>query len=434
MRRTLIIAGILLLIIGAGLAYFYFFEKPRGIAVVPQGAVNFPTAGQREPTAGGGASTASTQTAAPEAVSSRLTRISGGPVVPGEAVVDIPAKNASPVGDQISNGASSSPSSTSLGVNDVAVSYIERQSGNVYVYVKSAGTVARKTNKTLPGIQSALWVPDGSTAFVRYLSGADFSSVSTYALPVDNGLSADRQGFFLPQNLADIAIASSSPVGNPISNGASILTLASGVNGSVASLGKIDGSRTSDAFTTPLSALRIAFAGKNQYLAFTKPTSSLPGYAFFVDKNGRFSRVAGPANGLVALPSPSGKHVLISYIQDGSMQLALITAATGETTTLPVATIADKCVWTADDSAVYCGIPVSPSAIYQYPDDWYQGAVAFSDRIWKIDVTDRFAQLVFDFSLETESALDAQAMAINPLGTMLVFVNKNDGSLWAYSL
>ena len=58
----------------------------------------------------------------------------------------------------------------------------------------------------------------------------------------------------------------------------------------------------------------------------------------------------------------------------------------------------------------------------------------FSDRIWKIDVTGRYAQLVLDFKEANKGALDAISLAINPSLTTLVFVNKNDGSLWSYSL
>ena len=101
---------------------------------------------------------------------------------------------------------------------------------------------------------------------------------------------------------------------------------------------------------------------------------------------------------------------------------------------LPVATIADKCVWTADESAIYCGIPTNPSASYAYPDDWYQGAISFNDRIWKIDVAGRLAQLTLDFSTTAKQSLDAEALSIDPLGKELVFVNKIDGSLWAYQL
>ena len=395
MRRTLIIASILVVLIGIGaFVYFYFFADRSGVTVAP-GNANLPVAGQGTT---GGDDTIGTNNA-PVPVTARLVKISEGPVVPGEVVVNIPAINAS-----------SSPETT--------VYYIERQSGNVYTYQTRAGTITRTNNKTIPGILSADWLPDASFAFVRYLSGDNFSTFNTYALP-----SSDSGGFFLSQNIADIAVSSTS-----------ILVLASGVNGSVGSLKHTDGTNLSQIFTTPLSSLHVSFAGESHYLAYTKPSATLTGDAFLVNSEGRFSRIAGPHNGLVALSSPSGKWAVVSYTLDTMMQMELVNTETGDTVALPVATIVDKCVWTTDDSTLYCGIPVSPASGYAYPDDWYQGAVHFSDRIWKIDVSDRYAQLVLDFPKETKDSLDAQALAIDSLDTVLVFMNRNDGSLWSYSL
>ena len=402
MHRTLIITAIILVLLGIGVAtYFLFFARTAGIVVAPTGSVSLPVAGQQEvPDIGIVNTSSTTPVIAPVPVSARLVKISAGPVVLGEVLVDIPAKNAS-----------SSP--------DVAINYIERESGNVFSYLTNTKTITRTSNKTIPGIQSASWLPNASLAFVRYLSGTDFSTINTYALPA-NGVG----GFFLPQNLADIAVSSTS-----------VLTLTSGVNGSVASLERTDGTHAISIFSTPLSALRVSFAGKNQYLAYTKPSATLPGYAFLVSGTGRFSPVVGPQNGLVALASPSGKWVLVSYTLVNAMQMTLINTVTGETFPLPVATIADKCAWMADDSVIYCGIPMNPPADIAYPDDWYQGAVHFSDRIWKIQVSGRYAQLVLDFPKETnDDSLDAEAVAINSFGTVLSFVNKNDGSLWGYSL
>lgn len=397
MRRTIIITAIVIVLAGIGLfVYFYFFADRTGVVVAP-GNVSFPMAGQETTTSTIGGFMATTTV--PISITAKLVKISAGPIVPGEVVVNIPAINAS-----------SSP--------EIAVKFIERQSGNVYSYSTRAGTLTRISNKTVPGIQSALWLPDASFAFVRYLSGDDFSTINTYALP-----SNDSGGFFLSQNLADISVSSTN-----------VLVLASGVNGSVASVEHTDGTHISEAFTTPLSALRVSFAGKSQYLAFTKPSSTLSGDAFLVNSAGQFFRIAGPHNGLVALSSPSGKWMLVSYTQDTAMQMELVNTTTSDAVQLPVATIADKCVWTADESTIYCGIPINPPSGYSYPDDWYQGAVHFSDRIWKIDVAGRYAQLVLDFPKETKDSLDAEALAIDSLNTVLVFVNKNDGSLWSYQL
>ncbi len=402
MRRTLTIYAIVIVLLGLGtFADFYFFTSSQRITVAPTGSVSLPSAGKGSlPTTSGTTNASSALLEAPVVVSARLVQISTGPVVPGEAVVD------------------TKPADKTSTSTIVAVSYIERESGNVFTYLPSTQTLTRINNKTIPGIQSASWLPDASTAFVRYLSGSDFSTINTYALA-----SSSSSGFFLPQNLSDIAVSQTG-----------ILTSASGVNGSVVSLGRTDGSHTTQLFTTPLTAIRTSFAGKNQYLMFSKPSSTLAGDAFLVDSAGRFSRIAGPLTGLTALASPSGKWVLVGYTQGSAMRMELVNTTTGASLPLPVATITDKCVWTADESSIYCGIPMSPSTSYPYPDDWYQGAVSFSDRIWKIDVTGRYAQLVLDFSQANKGTLDAEALAIDPSNTTLVFVNKTDGSLWSYSL
>lgn len=404
MRRTLIIAGIALTIIVAGIGIYLFFSSGSpSVDVAPAGSTSFPIAGQG--TSGTGTNSQNTPdssdtTPAPAvSVSSRLVQISAGPVVPGEIVLNKKAATAS-----------STP--------EAVVSYIERTSGNVFTYSTGSRTITRINNKTIPGIQSASWLPDGSFAFVRYLSGTDFSTINTYALA-----STSPNGFFLAQNLSEVVASS-----------AGLLTVTSGVNGSVGAIARTDGTKPITIFTTPLTSLRASFAGKGKYLVFSKPAASLAGNAFIVDSTGHFSRVSGPLDGLVALASPSGKWVLVSHVRGNSMQTELVDTATHTTTPLPVSTIADKCVWAADDSAIYCGVPVSPNPSYAYPDDWYQGAAQFSDRIWRIDVTGRYAQLVLDFSVAEKGSLDATALAIDSLATTLVFVNKNDGALWSYSL
>lgn len=400
MRRTLILAAVIIVLGGVGL-YFYFVNRTPGIVVAPNNTT-LPSTDLGQSTTQNNAQTTipsdDSQSVVVSGGQAQLVKVSSGPVVPGEIIVDIKAKDAS-----------SSP--------DALINYIERQSGNVFSYQVGTSVVTRTSNKTVPGIQKAVWLPDASTAFVQYLSGADFSTINTYALFAN----ASSSGFFLPQNLTDLAVSSTS-----------VLSLASGVNGSSASLTHTDGTHSSQIFTTPLSALRISFAGKNQYLAFTKPSAMLPGAAFLVDGNGHFSRIIGPMNGLVALASPSGKWVLVSSTVSNTMQLRLVNTVTNETIVLPVATIADKCVWASDESTIYCGIPIGPSTTYTYPDDWYQGAAHFSDRIWKINVSGRYAQLVLDFSKETNGSLDAEGLAIDPLSNVLTFVNKNDGSLWSY--
>src|SRR3989344_6910334 len=163
MRRYLIIAAAAIAVLGFGAAvYVYFFAGSASLTVAPEGSAGLPIVGQDIPPVTGATSTPTTPSA-PVPVSARLVRISAGPVVPGTSVVGMGAANAS-----------SSP--------EVAVHYIERQSGNVFSYLVRARTLTRTSNRTVPGIQSALWLPNASTAFVRYLSGTDSSTINTYAL------------------------------------------------------------------------------------------------------------------------------------------------------------------------------------------------------------------------------------------------------------
>ena len=406
MRRALIIFIVIIILAGIGVGtYFYFFAKTPSLSVIPTETSGLPVAGQETPS--NSEESASTTIPSATTISARLVKISAGPVVSGEVVINIPE---TVVG-----------SSTPTDAGGTVVKYIERGSGNVFSYRTQTGVTTRTSNQTVPGIESAAWAPDGTAALVRYLSGTDFSTINTYILPADSGPTST--GFFLPQNLSDISVSSTST-----------LLLTSGVNGSVVSVGNMHDARTAELFTTPLSALHISFAGPSNYLVNTKPSSTLSGFAFIVDSKGHFSLVAGPKNGLTSLASPSGKFVLISYSIKDSLQMKLVDVSTGNAMPLPVATITDKCVWAADDSAIYCGVPLDLPDGYAYPDDWYQGAVHFSDRIWKIDVSGRYAQLVLDFSKETDSPLDAEALALDAIETVLVFLNRNDGSLWSYKI
>ncbi len=412
MRRTLIIATVALVIlaIAAGVYIMFFLnpKSPTGQSGTPSS--QFPIAGQTGASGtgggknGGSGSAATATPGVPTVITNRLVQISAGPVVPGEIVLDSKVVKV--------KGATTTPSK-------VSVQYLERESGNVFSYSATDKVLTRINNKTIPGLQSALWLPDGSSALVQYLSGADFSTVNTYALA-----SSSSAGFFLTQNLSGIAVSPTQ-----------ILTVVSSGLRSTVSLIHVDGTKATPAFTTPLNAVRVSFLGKNQYLAFSKPSATLLGNAYVVNSLGRFSSIAGPLSGLTALGSPSGAWVLVSYTSNTStLRTELVNAATGEVTALPIGTITDKCVWAADSSAVYCGVPMSPPTSFAYPDDWYQGAVSFSDRIWKVNVASRYAEMVLDFSQANKGALDATALAVDPNGTTLVFVNKNDRSLWAYSL
>lgn len=406
MRHTLIILAILILIAGiAAVLYFFVFTKAPSL-VVDTSANPFGTPAGNT-TNPGSASTTDTSlnvgNVAGTIVTQRLIKISDGPIVPGEVAFAV---------------ASSTSSTTPP---DTEIRYVLQESGNLFSYLFHAHTGTRLVNKTIPGAQEASWIPDGSLAYLRYAGGTNGNQeIETYALPADG-----TPGFFLPSNLGEFVVTGSS----------TLFSLTSGGNGSTGTLSKQDGSASHSVFSTPLGSILAQPAGPNQFVAYTKATGLAGGYAFLVDKSGSFSRLVGPTVGLAALPSPSGSWSLISSVEKGNLKTSLINLKTHVVLPLPVGTIADKCTWAADESAVYCGVPI-PGSIptATYPDDWYQGAVSFSDRIWKIDISGRFAELTLDFAATTQQQLDATNLTLDPKSDVLVFLNRRDGSLWAYDL
>lgn len=411
MRRILIILAILLLFVAVGTAvYFLVFNRDSGLVV---GENPFGQAGDRDP--GSLDPVIDTGVPTPGAgtlVAARLLKLTDGPVAKGTVSLYTAPKTTT-----VATTSTSTPVQTITIPEEVEVRYIERQSGNVYSFKVHERVMTRLSNKTLPGIVDAAWARDGSRAFVRFLEN-DISGterVSTYLLPA-NG----EGGFFLEQGLSQVVVASST-----------VLTLRSSDSGSIVSSMNADGTGTKTLFSSVLSSLRVGFFGTN-YIAQTKASTYLDGYAFTVDRTGTFTRLLGPLRGLSTLASPSGANVLYSYVDRGKLYTQVFNTAARTNVSLPLVTLAEKCVWTTGSDALYCAVPTALTGLL--PDEWYQGAHTFSDRVWRIDLASRVATLVFDPRQLADTAIDAQALSIDSGGDVLIFMNKSDGSLWSYDL
>ncbi len=415
MQKALTIAAIVIVMLGLAVGiYFLFFSTDSGLVTEDGLPGNNPFGG-----AGGEVTpdvlpdtVTDTPEDSAEQIAPRLVKIAAKPVARG-AVAIIATTT------QTVSLATTTATSTPEYLTTVEVRYIDRATGNMYSYAALDGETTRLTNRTIPGIQEASWLPNGSLAYARYIS-ADTGSehIETYALPADGS-----DGRFLARDLGTII---------PRTDG-SVFTFTPSSSGSVGTVEDPDGSGAATLFSSALSS--IVLKGDTNFSAHTKPSIELPGYAFVVNgETGAFTKVVGPMAGLSALIDPAGKQVLYSGFTNGALRLALVNASTREVIALPVQTLAEKCVWTRDSLSAYCAVPVS-FPIANLPDAWYQGTVSFTDRIWRIDLTARVATLVADLpDLIEDEQIDAVALTLDPNEGTLVFQNKRDGSLWAYSL
>jgi hypothetical protein len=418
-RHTKIIIGIVLLVIVAILIYVFFFSaKPAPGTATGTLPGTFPSTGGvggegegqqgENPFSTGVFEDTIDASAHPTEAAPRLVKITDGPVALGVIALSL--------GSQKTGTNTSTSTPTSL---DTAVRYIERASGNAYEYRASSRTITRLTNRTIPGTIESSWLSDGSYAFLRYISAGNGSSnrhMETYAL------SMSGQGKMLAEDLSQAT-----------GNDSSVVTVSSDKNGSLVMRSGPQGENPVTLLSTTIERLFL-FPTKSGLFVQTPASAKADSFIFVADKNGELTRIPAGTKGLAALPSPDGKTVLVSYVQGSSIQMQSVDVATGARTNLPLATLVEKCVWTSTSRSVYCGVPISsPNATY--PDDWYQGVVGFQDRLWEINFDSHLNIRIADLpQLAPHTVIDAVGLAVDPADKLLIFMNRNDGSLWAYSL
>jgi hypothetical protein len=408
MQKSVFIGAIAIVLIGVGIAlYFLFFTGSSSLISGPQNPFegadsgNVGLGGGEEddnPILLGGAS---------EEIAPRFVKITDGPVAFGAVTFSSSVVEPPMAGDGVAT------STLEIPEKDYEVRYVERASGNVYSYLVLKQTTTRISNRTIPGAQEASWLPDGSVAYLRY--SPDSKNVETYALPAEGA-----EGFFFEQNLSQALVQASGV----------ITTALPSSSGTLLSFLSATGESIRPAIFIPLSKVLVSSLGETP-LVTTHASSALYGYSFSVGDGGLLSRLVGPHRGLSVLPSPSGNFVLYSYVLRGALQTAVLNTETGETTPIPVATLAEKCVWEPAETRIYCAAPRALSG--NLPDAWYQGAVSFSDRIWSIILTERVAAQIIDPEAFGET-IDAVALTVDAEANVLVFTDKRSGALYLYDL
>lgn len=405
-KRTLVIAASLIVVLGLIAGAYFLFGNQASLEVsdnpfagIDGGFVGEPILEQ--------------DSGAGEEVAPRLIRITSNPV--SEGVVAITRISTTTVPSETASG---TPELIETTKRDTEVRFLDRASGNIYRFMAHERSLVRLSNKTLPGIQQASWLPDGTRAYVRFLSNSGGTeTLASFVLP-----ESGEGGFFLEQNLAAAKAAGPN----------SLFTMLSGTSGSVGSLASGDGTNQRTLFTSLLSSLVVHPSG-GSFFAHTKASNLLQGYGFSINTTtGGFTRILGPLRGLATLPSPDGTRLLYSFVDRGNLRLAVLDTQSRAGTSMPLATLVEKCVWAKNGLSVYCAIPTSiPQGL---PDTWYQGAVTTSDRIWRIDMQARVATLIIDPSAVADVSVDGVALEVDPEEDVVLFTDRHSGNLWLYDL
>lgn len=311
--------------------------------------------------------------------------------------------------------------------------YVSRASGNVYEGSLVSTGLTRVTNTTIPKVYEALWQSAGKNVVLRYLDKnqsvvttyGKISAVNSTATSTDGaaaGNFAQVQASFLPPNIYNLSVS-------PVTGALAYVVAGTNGSGSLVMVANSTGAGAKQVYSSAIRDLSVAWVNGNTLALTTKPSAGVEGELYFIKTDtGRVQRVLGGISGLTALASPDGTKVLYSESSDSGINTTLLTLKTGVKMPLQLQTLAQKCVWSADSSAVYCARPKNvPTGAY--PDSWYKGLVSFSDSFWKIDTTSGSTQLILD-PTNAGTNLDATNLKLDKAEEYIVFTNKKDLQLW----
>jgi len=205
-------------------------------------------------------------------------------------------------------------------------------------------------------------------------------------------------------------------------------------NGTVGFLGDPNGSSVEQIFDSPAREWTARPAGES-ILLFSKASRNLPGLVYLLETNGNIKKLMGGVEGLSALINDDLEKIAYSGSKDNRFSLGIFDIENKEFRSLPETTMSEKCVWSKTETNIlYCGIPLSlPS--FDYPDDWYNGLVSFTDIFKKIDASKegRTVSLMDEESFP-EVFFDAVDLFMDDSEQYLFFTNKKDYSLWSFRL
>lgn len=208
--------------------------------------------------------------------------------------------------------------------------------------------------------------------------------------------------------------------------GEEILYITEGSTGAVATRAAWDGTKAKEVFTSAISGWQLHWLGGERIVLVQDPSDNIPGYSYEVQKNGALSPLLRSVPGLTLLPHPSSRAII--YGASGStLTLFVRASATSTSASLPIRTIADKCVWDPKQSSIaYCAVPQSPP-VSNFLDRWHRGEIHTADAWWRVDAWAASAELLYSPGNIT---IDVESPVIDEKGEYVAFMNAIDKSLW----
>ncbi|MDD5050586.1 MAG: hypothetical protein PHV93_02480 [Candidatus Pacebacteria bacterium] len=311
------------------------------------------------------------------------------------------------------------------------VRYMERGTGHVFErsFASSTpfGPATEISNTTIPRVEETLWMPDGQSLLARYTKD-DSDEIDTFYGALTVATSSDSEpgsidGNFLDTNIIQLVEGGKSK----------IFSLENVGDQAVGIISNPDGKKQNPLFKSALTEWIPEWPKEGTITLTTKASSLAPGFLFFLNTaNGNLRKILSSISGLTTLTNPDASYVLYSESKDQGYTLNIFAVKTGEKNIAPIKTLPEKCLWSKRDTTIaWCLVPqLVPQG--NYPDDWYQGNISFSDSIWKINAKTGESELLV--SINNGILIDGIHPFTDKAEDMLFFTNKKNMTLWSYDL
>lgn len=295
------------------------------------------------------------------------------------------------------------------------IRYVERATGHIFETSGSSLEQNRISNTTIPRIQESVWSPNGNEVILRYLDENEILKSFYGKVSGDVGT---LEGWFLSNNITNI----------DVHEDGDIFYIQKIGNNTKGIISNFDGTNSKTVYSSTISGWLPEWMGDSITIT-TKPSQDISGIMYLLKSN-NLEKILS-FDGLITRTNPDGSKILFSISNSNETNLFIYDRSNEGFIEMPFRTLAEKCVW-ASNSKIFCASPYN-NIQGIIPDDWYKGALSFSDDIWSYDTETETTRLVFDAAADNVT-FDAVSLTVDPEEGILLFTNKNDLTLWALSL
>lgn len=296
---------------------------------------------------------------------------------------------------------------------------IDRATGYVFEAAPHNSSFVRLTNTLVPNVNEATWA-SGTRVLLRHLN--DRGSIVTFSGALVAASSTEEAGRLNVAALEPNIIALTSRIEQE-----DIFYIAPHTSGVVGILAAANGQDTRRIWDSMVSGWQPYLLEEGGIALVQNASSGVLGSAYVVSESGTEPLITNKRGLSVAIANASDPFL---YSTAHESELRLFARSSAGETPIPLNGIAQKCVISpVERNMAFCAVPenFSPNG---YPDTWYRGEVHSSDRWWRVDMSTGAVEFMLSPEAEYGVAIDVLDPTIDPSGRYIAFLDATTMTPW----